>query len=615
MENINLISYGNEKDFCSAVKNLGYNTEALFQGHSEVIEMIAQSKPLSEILLAIANWIDKHFQGNFLASVLLTDSLGEKLLHGASPGLPYEYNVAVDGLPIGPNMGSCGTAAFLKRTIQVDDIENNPLWDNYKSFALSFGLKSSWAAPIINKEGDVKGVIGIYSKEYGKKPRDEDFQFINFVSSIALVAIENFDKKNELILKYNVQNGPIENIIKERQQFHKILKNLPALIAVLHGPEHVFEYANPHFINLLAPQREIIGKSVLEAFPELQGQEIMELLDEIYHTGKQKRREEFPVYIDKNKNGSLSCINLNFSYHPIRRSKNETGIFIHMVDVTEFVAARKKAEQSEANFKNLIMEAPIATALYVNPGMTIKLANDAMLEIWGRDKSVIGKPLSEALPELKGQPFLELLNNVYATGKAYHTEEQSAELLINGQLKKSWFSFTYKPIFCESGNVINILHMAIDITSKVESIEKLKEATNQLNFVIEAGDFGTWDFNLQTEEFTIDKRCAEMYGLSNIEKIHKDELFKFINPTDVEKIIASLSYIMNPANRGNYDIEFQIIRKEDKKQCWIRAKGKLLFDDENNPVKFSGTSQDITNYKELQQQKDEFLAIASHELK
>src|SRR3954470_10202504 len=88
--------------------------------------------------------------------------------------------------------------------------------------------------------------------------------------------------------------------------------------------------------------------------------------------------------------------------------------------------------ESEAKFRSIIEEAPVATALYMGRELIIGVANDQILSFWGQDRSAIGKRLEEAVPELAGQPFLEILDNVFTTGTTYEAHEASVYLANNG---------------------------------------------------------------------------------------------------------------------------------------------------------------------------------------
>ncbi len=134
-------------------------TEELLIAQSKVLETLTGDTTLKEMLEAFAETIEYQSK-NMLCSVLLLD--GKTLRHGAAPSLPDEYNRAIDGITIGPTVGSCGTAAFTKRQIIVSDIETDPLWADYRDLALRHGLRACWSTPILRKNGEVLGTFALY---------------------------------------------------------------------------------------------------------------------------------------------------------------------------------------------------------------------------------------------------------------------------------------------------------------------------------------------------------------------------------------------------------------------------------------------------------------------
>src|SRR5262245_39504312 len=109
----------------------------LLHGQTRLLEMIAVGRPLPDVLTALCTTIERQVPG-MLCSILMLE--GETLRHGAAPSLPSDYNAAVDGIRIGPSVGSCGTAAYGRRPVVVSDIATDPLWADYRDIALAHGL-------------------------------------------------------------------------------------------------------------------------------------------------------------------------------------------------------------------------------------------------------------------------------------------------------------------------------------------------------------------------------------------------------------------------------------------------------------------------------------------
>lgn len=159
-------------------------------------------------------------------------------------------------------------------------------------------------------------------------------------------------------------------------------------------------------------------------------------------------------------------------------------------DITSQAEANQKIQESEYRFRTLIEEASVATALYTGRELSIQYANDMMLNFWGKAKHVIGRPLKEAVPELNGQSFLNILDRVYTCGEPYTGTEEQVELEINGSLQTFYFSFTYKPLRNKDGVIYGIHHMAIDVTSQVKSKMALAESEKRFRDTVKQAPVG-----------------------------------------------------------------------------------------------------------------------------
>ncbi|MGD1938975.1 MAG: GAF domain-containing protein [Cyanophyceae cyanobacterium] len=135
---------------------------SLTEGQNQILEKIVEGEPLSIILDALAIMIEAHSDKALYCSFLLFDAAENCLRHGAAPSLPKAYCEQLDGVVIGPNVGSCGTAAYLTASVTVEDISVDPLWDDFSEMALTFGLRSCWSTPVLGKDGKLLATMGIY---------------------------------------------------------------------------------------------------------------------------------------------------------------------------------------------------------------------------------------------------------------------------------------------------------------------------------------------------------------------------------------------------------------------------------------------------------------------
>jgi PAS domain S-box-containing protein len=163
--------------------------EALLKGQKQILTLIIQGEPLPHILTILCRTIEELSQGEMLASVLLLDADGVHLRHGAAPSLPDSYNRAVDGIAIGPSVGSCGTAAYRREAVFVSDIATDPLWAPYAELALSHGLRACWSSPILSRSAECLGTFAMYYRQ-PRNPTPRDLRAVDIVTRTVAIAVE-----------------------------------------------------------------------------------------------------------------------------------------------------------------------------------------------------------------------------------------------------------------------------------------------------------------------------------------------------------------------------------------------------------------------------------------
>ena len=163
-----------------------------------VIELLSKGYPLPTILSELLLELERRHP-EMLCSILLLDDQYRRLMHGAAPSLPQEYNEMVHGLEIGPKRGSCGTSAWLGKRVIVADIESDPLWADYRHIALQFGLRACWSQPIFAPNGRVIGTFAVYCRQ-PREPKLSELRLIEKSAGIAGLAITQ--RETEIALRY-----------------------------------------------------------------------------------------------------------------------------------------------------------------------------------------------------------------------------------------------------------------------------------------------------------------------------------------------------------------------------------------------------------------------------
>jgi PAS domain S-box-containing protein len=170
--------------------------DAFRAGQGRVLEMIAQGATLSEVLASLVTLIEAQSEG-MICSVLQLSEDGKHIRHGAAPRLPEIYVQAVNGAPIGPKNGSCGTAMYRGQPVIVTDMLTDPLWEDYRELAKLSGLRACWSTPIFTGQGKVLGSFAMYYRQ-PQTPTGSEARLTEVATHIAGIAIEHERAQNEL---------------------------------------------------------------------------------------------------------------------------------------------------------------------------------------------------------------------------------------------------------------------------------------------------------------------------------------------------------------------------------------------------------------------------------
>jgi GAF domain-containing protein len=173
-----------------AVRRPSQEDDEQFLAEQERIKgMIAASAPLNEILSELLLMIEAQ-SPEMIGSILLLSDDGNHVRHAVAPSLPENYVKVIDGNPIGPKHGSCGTAMFRGKPVIVTDISTDPLWEEYRGFASAIGVAACWSTPIMSSKGKVLGSFAMYYRE-PRTPTGDESHLTNVATKLAGQAIEH----------------------------------------------------------------------------------------------------------------------------------------------------------------------------------------------------------------------------------------------------------------------------------------------------------------------------------------------------------------------------------------------------------------------------------------
>ena len=242
--------------------------ESLLLAQVEIMEWVVAQHPLSETLNRLVQTLEAQAPG-MLGSILLLDEAG-RLRHGAAPSLPSEFIRAVDGQPIGPKAGSCGTAIYRKADVFVEDIASDPLWEDYRSLALPLGLRACWSSPVLDAHGEVLGTFALYYREPGL-PTEHHRHLISTATHLVAIAIDS--------------RRLIDRLTVSEKRYRQLFDLAPEGIAVVDEGLRFLE-VNSRLCTLLGYERdELIGLFMPQVLPHSEREGSQNFLESLGREG------------------------------------------------------------------------------------------------------------------------------------------------------------------------------------------------------------------------------------------------------------------------------------------------------------------------------------------
>jgi PAS domain S-box-containing protein len=460
---------------------------------------------------------------------------------------------------------------------------------------------------------------------------------------------------NELEERVNLRTAELQNAHfdthEQKQRLSHVIREVPAGLAILSGKEMTLEMANDYMLNFWGKDASIIGQPLLSFLPELKEQAFPDLLNTVYTTGNQFVTQDAPVEIARD--GKLDLSYMDFSYTPLKDPLGVTSsILVLATDVTERTLSRRREQKltdqlgalneeiiaaneelsatiddlataqqllqdnfnrielSEGRFQNLVEDATVGIIVLLGDEFKVAIVNAAYGKLIGRTvEELYQQRLFDIVPESEAD-FRAVIEQVRITGEAVHLYDAPYFAYANGNKISGYLNLVYQPFRDADGSVIGTMVLCQDVTEQFKAKQELEANEKRFRFMLNAIPQQVWTAQPDGALDYVNENVSNDFGQSR-EHIVGFGWQAFIHPEDLPKAITAWQYSLQTGNE--YQIEFRLKFKDDN-YYWHLARALPLVENEKIQL-WLGTNTNIELQKSNEQRKDEFLSIASHELK
>ncbi len=296
----------------------------------------------------------------------------------------------------------------------------------------------------------------------------------------------------------------------------------------------------------------------------------------------------------------LSIVKCDHVFQPIFNNEKAVCAILHTATICDNNLEQFQFESQNRESLSYFYQSPVALAILDKEDLAFRYVNPFYASLVGRtEKEILNQPFRDILPELDGQGFDVMLEEVMASKVPFIDSEVSATLNRNGVKETFYVSLTCSPRFDDRNAVCGVSIVATDVTEQVMQRKKVEEVSQSLLGAIALANLGTWEIDLTSGISQYSDRLRHWLGYTNQEVITMERFFEPI-PTKFHEIIKNeIIAATQGSNAGIYEVEYEIVNRIDKSKRILHAQGQTYFNENNEAIKICGTVSDVTKDRKL----------------
>ncbi|WP_079246948.1 MULTISPECIES: hybrid sensor histidine kinase/response regulator [Sphingomonas] len=390
-----------------------------------------------------------------------------------------------------------------------------------------------------------------------------------------------------------------EQVLAERRRLadmerqRRLFEQAPGFIAILNGPDHVFEFANAAYRHL-AGERDYVGRTARDALPEVAGQGFFELLDQVYRSGKRFVAHDTPISLDR-ANGQSEQRYLDFIYEPILNEGGEvTGIFVEGHDVTEGHRAQAELRESEERGRRIV-EGVRDHAIFTTDrdGMVVDWTPGAQSVFGWTASEIIGRSSDVLFTEedrAAGVPVQELViasAEGCANDERWHIRRDGTRIFANGSVR---------PLHDARGVIAGFIKIARDETERRAAESALRETEQRYRLAAKATNDAIWDWDLATNHVEWNEAVSVLFGYDLDQVVPTGEWWiSNIHPDDRDRVDGAIHAVID--GEGDQWASEYRFHRADGTFADVFDRGHVFRDENGRAVRMIGAMLDLTERK------------------
>jgi PAS domain S-box-containing protein len=594
---------------------------ALSAAQNRILELAVQDAPLQFTLDAIVREVESVSASDALGSILLLDEDGSHLRHGAGPSLSASFNEAVDGMAVGPAVGSCGTAVYRKAPVFVADIASDPLWADFRDLVLEHGLRACWSLPISSAQGEVLGTFAMYHRQ-PREPVPADLEIVDFVTRTAGIVIARARTEKNL----RASEARYRQIVEGAEDFAIVTLDAAGTVTGWNsGATRLVGYTEQEALGrsgalfftdedkaACVPERELVRASD-------EGRAI----NERWHIRKDGTLfwgSGLTMPLAGGSGGYVKIFRDGTAEHEAERALRESEARLRFFGEMEerLFGAADASEAMEAAAQMLGHKLDVARCAYADvdtdndrfwirndfraPGVESS-AGTYSLDLFGPraaadmrlGQTLIVRDVAAELDAGEGREMFHAIGiEAIVCCPLVKDGRLAAMMAVHHNRPRDWTP-------AEIGLVREVVERCWAHVERVGAEARLRESEERLRLAVDNAEVGFWDVDVVNDRLIWPSRTKAMFGISADVAVTMDDFYGGLHPDDREDTTAAFLAAADPLVRALYDVDYRAVGKEDGIIRWISAKGRGVFDSSGRCLRVAGTVLEITARKQAEE--------------